>query len=40
MPAAANTRAIPAVAVTTLRQYRAGSCARIHGSTHPAIANR
>ena len=38
-PEAAKASEIPAVAVTTLRQWRGGSWARIQGSTQPATAN-
>ena len=38
-PDAASVNAIPCTAVTTLRQYRGGSCRRSHGSIHPAATN-
>jgi hypothetical protein len=37
--AAAIVNAAPWAAVTTLRQYRNGSCPRSHGMIHPAATN-
>ena len=39
-PAAATVSTIPCTAVTTLRQRRGGSGARIHGSSHSPARNR